>query len=180
MEIYLAQQTAAFLWAILIGGMLALLYDAFRILRIAIPFSDIFVALQDILFFCVCAAVTFIYLLSQADGKVRAFLLLGIFLGAVLYFSTLSILIMGVSRGIIAVIHRILSFLLRYLALPLWRLFYWICSALLRPMRFLLEILKKACINIKNRLRKCRGVLYNQVKRIAQKRKLNESKEETT
>jgi spore cortex biosynthesis protein YabQ len=173
MEIYLAQQTGAFLWAILIGAGLALIYDAFRILRIAIPCGKGFIAAQDILFFIICAIVTFLYLLSHADGKVRAFLLLGELLGAVIYFCTLSIPVMGVSRKIIALIRGILSFFYRYLVFPLWRLFYWIISTFLRPLRFIQVILKKALI-------KGHGVLYNQVKRIARGRKRDEAQEETS
>jgi spore cortex biosynthesis protein YabQ len=179
MEIYLAQQTIAFLWAIVIGAALALLYDMFRILRIAIPFGPGLIALQDILFFTVCAVVTFLFLLSQAEGKVRAFLLLGEFLGAVVYFCTISIPIMGVSRKIIAVIRGFFSFVFRWFLLPLWRLSYWIITTFLRPPRFMLKILKKACIKMKFSLLKVRGVLYNQVNRIIQKRNRDEAGEET-
>jgi spore cortex biosynthesis protein YabQ len=163
MEIYIAQQTTAFLWAIFVGAALGLLYDSFRILRIAIPCGNTFIAVQDVLFFITCALVTFLFLLGQAEGKVRFFLLVGELLGGVLYFSTISIPIMGVSRKIIAVIRAVISFIARYLLLPLWRLVYWIVSTILRPVRFLGRKIKAGLLKIKLLLLKWHKLLYNRV-----------------
>ena len=163
MEIYLTQQAMAFVWALLIGCAFGLLFDIFRIVRIAIPVPDVVIAAQDILYFSICAIITFLYLLSHADGRVRFFLIAGIILGAVIYFCTISILVMGVSRLIIAVVRGVLSFALRYLLLPIWRICFGFVSLTLFPARFLIKILKKCAIKIKFILKKWRILLYNQI-----------------
>jgi len=156
----------AFVWAVLMGAAFGLLFDAFRIIRIAIPVADVIIAAQDILFFSICAVAAFFYLLGHADGRVRFFLLVGILLGAVIYFCTLSIPIMGVSRVIIAFVRGVLRFFWRYLILPILRLIYWIVSVVLYPVRLLLNIFKKCAQKLKIVLKRWRGLLYNSFTRL--------------
>jgi spore cortex biosynthesis protein YabQ len=164
LEIYLAQQTVAFLWSLGVGAAMGLLYDLFRVSRLALPASAALVAGEDILFFAVCGVAAFLFLLSSAEGKVRFFLLAGQLLGAVLYFATLSHAVMGLARGMIAAVRGLLRFLFRYLILPIWRLCYRIIWVFLLPFRFLAQLLKKACQRCKYGLKKWRILLYNQKK----------------
>ena len=113
------------------------------------------------MFFAVCAISTFLFLLGSADGKVRVFLLLGELLGAVLYFCTLSLVVMGFSRAIIGFVYGVISFLIRFLFLPLWRLLYAIVSIMLKPVLFLCKILQKVAARSKYGLKKGRVVVYN-------------------
>jgi spore cortex biosynthesis protein YabQ len=164
LEIYLAQQTVAFLWSLGLGAAIGLFYDMFRISRLAFPTAALATGLEDVLFFAVCAAATFLFLLSNAEGKVRIFLLAGQLLGAVLYFATLSHVVVGFSRKIIAALRALIRVLVRLLILPVWRLSYRIVWILLWPFRFLAHLLKKVCQRCKYGLKKWRIVLYNQKK----------------
>jgi len=177
MEIYVTQQAMAFVWAVLMGGAFGLLFDVFRILRIALPFADVIIAAQDILFFSICAIAAFFYLLGHADGRVRLFLLLGILLGAVIYFCTLSIPIMGVSRLIIAFVKSVLSFFWRYFLLPLFRIFCWILSIILFPVRLLIKIFKKGGLKLKFSLKKWRILVYNNFTRLSKSKITKKSRE---
>ena len=163
LEIYLSQQVMAFVWAVVIGCVFGLLFDVFRILRIAIPVPDAVIAAQDILYFSVCAALAFLFLLGQTDGRVRFFLLVGIVIGAIIYFCTLSVPVMGVSRFIIAFVKGVLSFFWRYLLLPVWRLCFWIVSVLLFPLHLLIKIFKKGGTKLNFVLKKWRMLLYNHI-----------------
>ena len=165
MEIYVTQQAMAFVWAVLIGAVFGLLFDVFRIIRIALPVADVVIAAQDILYFSICAVLTFFYLLGHADGRVRFFLLVGILLGAVIYFCTLSIFVMNVSRLIIAFVRGVLLFFWRYLILPIWRICFFIVSVILFPVRLLGKIFKKSGLKLKFILKKWRILLYNQINR---------------
>jgi spore cortex biosynthesis protein YabQ len=178
--IALAAQTVAFLYACALGAALGLLYDVFRITRIAFPTGKVGVFLEDLLFFFLCAAATFFYLMGAVQGQVRFFLLLGELLGAVLYYFTLGQLVMKISRALIDGIKRMLLFLYRYLVLPIWRFFYAIVRLLLLPVRFLGIKVKKTATIIKFHLKVRRIVLYNQVARYKKrgKKKIAEEQED--
>ena len=154
-------QTAAFLWAIALGGMLGLVYDVFRIIRIAVNTHKTVVFVQDILFFVFCTMATFVFLMGMSDGKTRFFLLTGEFLGAVIYFFTVGRIIIKSSGAVIALIKSFFSVAFKYIFYPLWRLFYRIVLLFFAPFAFLRKILKKNAKKLKFSL-KTRGViLYN-------------------
>jgi len=159
--VYLADQTIVFLQSMLVGALLALLFDAFRISRIAIPTAGAVVFAEDVLFFAVCALVTFGLLLGTVEGQVRFFLITGEALGAVLYSYTLGRLVMAVSKTIISVIKSILRFVARWILRPIWMLVYHIVALVLRPFYFLIGIVKKSMQRCKFRLKIRRLVVYN-------------------
>ena len=163
MGIYLAEQTVLFLQAIVLGGVFGLLYDAFRITRIAVPTAKWVVFAQDVLFFFVCASATFLFLMRTLQGEVRFFIFLGTILGMVLYFNSLSVVIMGVSGAIIRTIKVVLRAIYRWVLLPIWLVFYNITLFIMRPVRFLAGWSKKTAQRCKYSLKVRRKVLYNQL-----------------
>jgi len=162
--IYLADQTLVFFQGMLVGAVLALLFDAFRISRIALPTPVWAVFVEDVVFFLVCAVVTFSLMLSVLDGQVRFFVLVGQGLGAALYSLTLGQLVMAVSKTIISIIKRILWFLFRWILLPVWKLFYHIVAFCLRPFYFIAGFAKKTMQRWKFRLKIRRLLVYNHFK----------------
>lgn len=164
--IHLAEQTLFFLQAILLGAALGLLYDGFRITRLAVKTPDGVVFAEDVLFFALCAVSTFLFLMRTIDGQLRFFILLGAGLGALLYSLTLSIAVMRVSEAIIRVVKGILRFIFRWLLYPIFRMVYWICLQILRPIRFLGRFFKKSAQRYKYRLKIRRKVLYNQLRSV--------------
>ena len=165
MGIYLAEQTMLFLKSILLGGAFGLLYDGLRITRIALPTAKWVVFAQDVLFFLVCAVAAFFFLMRTIDGQVRFFIFIGATLGAVLYFQTLSIPVMGVSGAVIRAIKAVLRVICHWILFPIWRIFYNIVVLLLRPARFFGLKLKKTAQRCKYSLKIKHIVLYNQLKR---------------
>lgn len=161
MGIHLADQTLAFLYASLLGAGLGLLYDAFRILRIAFPPGKGLIFAQDVVFFVLCALATFLFLLTTIDGVVRMFLLIGELIGAVLYHCTLGQLVMKVAQAIIDAVTAVIRFIIRYICMPVWRFLYGLVTLLLRPVRYFSLIMKKSLRRVKFRLKIRRMVLYN-------------------
>lgn len=74
----------------ILGIIYCLLYDILRALRRAKKFSDITVAVQDIIYFIIISPITFLYLLAATNGELRFYIFLGIFLGFLLFFYTVS------------------------------------------------------------------------------------------
>lgn len=181
MGIYLTDQLFVFLTSMLIGAALGLLYDVFRISRVAFFTPSVVIFAEDVLFFAICGVVTFLFGLTVIDGALRVFLIIGELLGAVLYYCTLGKLVMGVSKKIIEAIKAVLRFIARWVLRPVWLLFYHITAIILRPFTFLSRILRKKLQNIKFRLKVRRKVLYNQLigyftpKGTAKKRKVRKN-----
>lgn len=115
-----------------LGFLLGALYDAFRILRISFPNGRILVFLEDVLYFASVTVASFTFIVVQSSGVLRAFLILGELLGAILYFFSLSILVMNAAHLIIRFIKALLRFLYRVTLRPVIRLCCWIGRMLKR------------------------------------------------
>lgn len=163
MEIYLAEQVTVFAEALLVGAALGLLYDVFRITRIAFPTASGVVFAEDVIFFVVCAVVTFFFGLTVIDGALRIFLIFGELFGAVLYYFTIGKLVMGISKKIIAGIKAVIRFLIKWFFRPIWVAIYQISVFLMRPFAFLGKIFKNILQKAKFDLKVKRKVLYNQI-----------------
>jgi len=118
MEISVSQQAAVFLLAVAFGFVLGALYDIFRIIRIAVKCGTVSVFLQDLLFFTICALLTFLYIFYTNSGDVRFFIILGEFFGAILYICSVGALVMRISAKIVEVIKRIVKFLCNIISKP--------------------------------------------------------------
>lgn len=138
-------EVAVFFEAVLLGALLGALYDVFRILRLSFPNGRVLIFLEDVLYFALAAVVSFSFVVLQNGGVLRAFLLLGELLGAVLYFFTLGVLVMKAAGLIIRLIRSVLSLLFRLTVRPLIRLFRWVG----RKLRALLRLLRSKYAVIK-------------------------------
>ena len=87
MGIVISQQLRQFLCSILLGGVLALLYDLVRPLRTL--GGSIFNGLLDALLSLTAVGTVFLFVMA-GDGELRLFILMGALGGAVLFFCLLS------------------------------------------------------------------------------------------
>lgn len=161
MELQVSAQTFLFLESCLLGAVLGVIYDIFRILRISFKNGSFLIFLEDALFFFICAILTFCFMLTTNDGQVRFFILLGEGIGFILYHCTIGVLVMKISKLIIRFIGRLFSLLYKILLAPFVRLFRFLfrkCSPLFKKISGnCKKIKKKAKFNLKER----RIVLYN-------------------
>jgi spore cortex biosynthesis protein YabQ len=162
--IYLAEQTAVFLEAVIVGAVFGAVYDLFRIWRVAFYTPAAIVFVQDILFFSICAVVTFFFGLTVIDGTLRLFVLLGELIGGVLYHFTLGRLVIAAARRIINAIKAFFRFLTRKILLPPWKLCRGLARRYLAFCAFVLKIFKKNLQNAKIRLKYLGNMLYNHIK----------------
>ncbi|MBQ9679200.1 MAG: spore cortex biosynthesis protein YabQ [Ruminococcus sp.] len=120
----LSDQTAYFLWSLVLGAALAVLYDVVRAVRMTVRAGRVHVMISDILFFTVCGVITSLFALPFNKGDVRAFILFGEAVGFLAYRLTLGA-IMGkvyaffarVIRGFVQktrkLLEKIFNFLLK-------------------------------------------------------------------
>jgi len=85
MEIHLISPIYAFLLSILLGVILSIFFDFFKILNIAFEFNKIILFIQDVLYFFSSGIMTFIFLLAFNNGKISFFIILGEIIGWTLW-----------------------------------------------------------------------------------------------
>ena len=107
-EISVADQSVTFLLSIALGGLLCLIYDVFRSIRKTKNYSATAVFFQDITFFVISAILTFIFLLATTAGVLRAYIIIGVLIGAVLMRLTFS-------RIFFVVLTFVLKLVVKYL-----------------------------------------------------------------
>lgn len=154
-------QTTVFLQSLLLGFALGLLYDVFRVLRLAVRHSSLAIFLEDISFFAVCAVLTFLFSLSAVSGRVRVFLVIGEFLGATVYYVTLGVLVMRVSKPLIRVVKAILRLLYRIFIHPIFCLIRWILRLTHKMEQKFSTRAKKVRANAKYSLKRQSILVYN-------------------
>ena len=158
---FVTPQTLLFLESILLGMVLALIFDVFRILRIGAELPSAVILVQDIVFFIICAVVTYFFMLKTTYGQVRGFILIGEVIGFTVYYFTIGRLVISASKVIIAVIKRILTVLFSIFLYP----FVWIFKAVSKKLGVNLSKSAKKLANFKKNvifiLKTRRRILYN-------------------
>lgn len=123
-----------FVVCLLLGAVLALVYDGVRIFRMLFPHKEIVVDLEDLVFWMFTAWMVFRTLFYYNRGALRGYAFLGMFLGVLIYMLTVS---------------RILMFLADKIV-PYWKKGFRLA---VKPLVFLkqsvIKILKKAVTEVK-------------------------------
>ena len=83
-------QSTAFLWSVLLGGALSVVYDLFRLDRLIFNRSVFAVAIEDVLFFVISAISIFCLQLITTNGQIRTFIFVGVIIGFLILRFTLS------------------------------------------------------------------------------------------
>lgn len=108
-----------FLQACLLGVLLGMIYDCFRVFREIVPCKKTATFIQDLLFFGIVTLCTLVFWVGVNKGQLRFYLVIGEGLGAWLYFQSISRIVFWAICRVIRLIKRFLRFLFR----PVKRLF---------------------------------------------------------
>lgn len=92
-EINSYSQYLCFLYSVLIGGIIGVIYDFFKIDRILFKRSILFIIFEDILFWVISAFIFYSFSIVFSNGQVRGYLLIGCLCGFFTYKLTVSRLI---------------------------------------------------------------------------------------
>lgn len=150
-----------FFQACLLGAALGMLYDVFRILRLAFPNGNVLIFVEDVLYFVFVTIASFSFVMLCSGGVLRIFMLFGELLGAILYFFTLSIIILKAAQWIIRLVKRFFRFLYRLFIRPFARLFRWLFLKLKKRLRRCRAGIKNFAAQRKKDLKHKKGLVYN-------------------
>ena len=132
------EQLTNFIYFIITGMTLGVIFDIFRILRKSFKTSDIITNIQDILFGIITGTILLSAIFLFNNGELRLYLFLGIVFGIIIYmlsiskyFIKINIIIINFIKRIIILITKPFIFLLKFIK----KLFF-------KPISFI-------CINLK-------------------------------
>lgn len=132
----IANEVFVFFEACVLGILFGALFDAFRIIRLSFKNPKSLIFVEDVLYFTVITLASFIFIVIENSGSLRAFLMIGEILGGIFYFFTISIPIMKSANFIIRMINGVLVFLYKITLRPFVKLFRYIVA---KSERFILK-----------------------------------------
>ena len=119
MILSMSGQAWLFLGTAAAGFVIGFVYDIFRILRKTVPHRQIAVQIEDCLYWAAVSFMMFYFMLHSNYGEVRFFSIVGAALGMILYFYSLSPLVMAVSIAVIRFMQRVLLTAARIILTPI-------------------------------------------------------------
>ena len=107
----LKEETTTFFVFILVGMIIGIIFDFFRALRKTKKYSDKYINVQDILFFVIVGIVLATVLIYNLENELRLYLFFAVFLGVIIYSSTISMHVIKIFVKIINLWKRIIDFI---------------------------------------------------------------------
>ena len=126
----LSDQTTYFLFSLLMGAALAVVYDLVRAVRMTLKASGVHVMISDIVFFTLCGVATSLFALPFNKGDVRGFIIFGEAVGFLAYRLTLG--------SIMGKIYAHMARIFRKIVQKIYKFFEKIFSLLLKITTLLL------------------------------------------
>ena len=132
------EQVTIFIYFIITGMVLGIIFDVFRILRKSFKTSDIVTNIEDIIFGIATGTILLISIFLFNNGELRLFVFIGIIFGIISYMLLISKYFIKLNVAIINFIKKIIILLTK----PFIILLKLIKRIFLRPISFI-------CINLK-------------------------------
>jgi len=130
MILSMSGQAWLFLSMVLVGAAIGLFYDAFRILRKTARHSGFAVTLEDLFFWVAATGLTFYYMLHRNYGEMRLFSLVGVAIGILLYFATVSRWVIIVFVAVVNYLKRVIAAAVRIIMVPARLVAAWLAGPL--------------------------------------------------
>lgn len=106
---YEFSQEQVFILFFIIGAIIGVIFDFFRVIRKSFKVPDYITFIQDILFFILSGIMVIYGIIVLNNGEIRLFLFLAIFFGMLIYFLTISNLYVIILYEIVKLCKKILN-----------------------------------------------------------------------
>lgn len=103
-------QEEIFLLFFIIGIIIGLIFDFFKVLRKSFKTSDIVTFVQDVIFLLISGTLIIFSIIKLNGGEVRFYLFLGIFFGILIYSLTISNLYVIILYEIVKICKKVFAF----------------------------------------------------------------------
>ena len=106
----LKEETITFFTFIVVGIIIGIAFDFFRAMRKVKKYNEKYVCLQDIIFFIIVGIVLITTLIYKLECSLRLYLFFSVFLGIVIYVSTMSNFVIKIFMKLIKLSNSIFDF----------------------------------------------------------------------
>ncbi len=143
MEVSVSNQLYVFLAMTLAGVGAGALFDIFRIIRRTFRTGPLTTSLSDVVFWLLISAGMFFVMFFVNNAEIRWFEAIGILLGGIVYFLTLSRLFVKVVGVVFRFVVKIILFILKIVLTPLAFLYKMIKRPLVWAFTKVMRVVKK-------------------------------------
>ena len=150
-------QTYLFIVFTIVGIIIGILFDIFRILRKSFKTNDIVTYIEDFLFWILTGIIILFSMYKFSNGELRFFMIVGIIIGTLMYMITFSKYIIKISVFIINIIKRIIIYPFNIMKKILKKIIF-------RPIFIICINFKKNTINFVKKNKKNRGFFIKKEK----------------
>ena len=142
------EQLTSFIYFILTGILLGIIFDIFRISRRTIKTSDFFTNLEDVLFGLIAGIIILFSIFKFNNGELRLYIFIGLSIGIILNMLFISKYFIKINIYIISFIEKTFKFLFK----PIIFLVKFIKKILFKPFLFVIFNIRKLINQITNKL----------------------------
>ena len=103
------EEVYVFLWSIVIGIILALIFDFFRLMRRKGNTRNFVVYIQDIIYWLIVAVIIITSAFITNDGEIRGFMFIGYIIGAIFYLFIFSKFFLKIFGSLLDFVENIIS-----------------------------------------------------------------------
>ena len=137
-------QAWLFLSTVAAGFIIGLAYDIFRILRKTVPHRAWIVQVEDLIYWLAASLLMFHFMMNRNYGEIRFFSILGAALGMVVYFLSISPLVMKVSVAILEFLKKVIVATLRIVLTPVRFIIKFVANIVRPPAKWILKNIKRS------------------------------------
>lgn len=134
---YVSEQLIEFIEFLLIGIIIAIIFDFFRAYRKVKNVSFIVLALQDVLYFAIATIILIFGIIYLLSSNIRLYIYIAIFLGAFIYITFLSKYILKIYILLFKFINGLIKFLISPILLNI--------QVIINIYKFFKKNIKKCC-----------------------------------
>jgi len=142
-SIIVNEEVHLFIQAAFTGMVLFAFYDVLRIFRRICSHGIVWVSIEDVLYWIFCALYIFSVILKENSGIFRSFFVVGVVLGAALYY-------IGLSHYLVEPVSKILKKILHIVS---------------KGLKVVFSPIKKVVIFLANRVKECYKKCYKSIKK---------------
>lgn len=158
MDLIITQQLIYFCQSIFLGVISSFIFDFFKILRLSIKHNNIFIFIEDIIFFIILSLLTYNFMINISFGQIRIFILIGELIGFILYKFSISDFIVKSITYIISIISALFKLIFNFLLFPTYKFTIKFIKLLSKPfLTFFTKYFKIIEKPLKNKI----SIVYN-------------------
>ena len=104
---YNFSQEQIFIFFFIIGITIGIIFDIFRVIRKSFKTPDLITFIEDLIFLIITSFLIIFSIIKLNGGEIRFYLFLGIFVGILIYFLTISNLCVIILSGFVRICKKI-------------------------------------------------------------------------